>query len=75
MNESNWNDNNASKQEEEEGVIRINLLQVAPSTRNIVKNINCVLIKRNIDLRWSEKRWSYYGAVQLKKKKKIAKGF
>ena len=22
----------------------------------------------NIDLRWSEKRWSYYGAVQLKKK-------
>ena len=60
---------------EEQEEVRINLLQfglnMAPST-NIVCVILCV-IKRNIDLRWSEKETSHYGRSTFKKKKKKKK--
>ena len=55
---------------EEQEEVRINLLQfglnMAPST-NIVCVILCV-IKRNIDLRWSEKRDFPLWEVHIKKK-------
>ena len=57
---------------EEQEEVRINPLQfglnMAPSTYCMC-NIVCV-IKRNIDLRWSEKETSHYGRSTFSKKKK-----
>ena len=66
LDEANWNTQQCDRNEAKQEVVWINLLQmdVAPSS-NIVVNIN-VMMKWNIDLRWS-KRGSPLRTAHIKK--------